>query len=740
MRKRDRLKKLVRLQRQGNRNFSEAFFPARPKKLLTRAKEIANKEIDTTLKIGPAVPSNKAYIRWLRKESMLANANKQARRYSGTAKLWQKPFAKPRPRSAVRQASVWYTAYPVSMIGHDSESMLATFADDKLWDAFATIGIKGLHTGPMKKAGGIQRWKQTMSIDGHFDRISNKIDPLFGSEAEFIKLTQTAAKHGGIIIDDIVPGHTGKGTDFLLACMADSDYPGIYHMVEIEEKDWDLLPNVPKNKDSVNISTETEAELKKHGYIVGKLQRVIFYEPGVKETNWSATKEIVGVDGIGRRWVYLHYFKDGQPSINWLDPSFAGMKLVIGDALHSLGDLGSKGLRLDANGFLGIEVSDSDSPAWSEGHPLSQAANQLIASMVRKTGGFTFQELNLSIDDIKTMSRNGADLSYDFISRPAYHHALATGDTEFLRMMLNLAAEHEIDAGSLVHALQNHDELTYELVHFWGVHKDELFEFRGKHISGSSLRSTIQQELKQKLTGDKITYNLTFTENGIACTTATVIAAVLGYETVDSLNEQQMEQIKKIHLLLAMFNAMQPGVFALSGWDLSGSLTLDKTQVEELIQDGDTRWIHRGAYDLMDKNPGKTVSNSGMPKAINLYGPLPTQLLDPGSFASRLKKLLELRERYGIATAHQIDIPDVSHPAMLVMVHKFTDTTDLQVSVLNFGSETIIGDVISHYFQPGSVVINIANDKQAGVISSLYGFTVDLAPYDGQFFVIKNSN
>ena len=40
---------------------------------------------------------------------------------------------------------------------------------------------------------------------------------------------------------------------------------------------------------------------------------------------------MVGPDGVERRWVYLHYFKDGQPSINWLDPSFAGMRLVIGD-------------------------------------------------------------------------------------------------------------------------------------------------------------------------------------------------------------------------------------------------------------------------------------------------------------------------------------------------------------------------------------------------------------------------
>ena len=116
------------------------------------------------------------------------------------------------------------------------------------------------------------------------------------------------------------------------------------------------------------------------------------------------------------------------------------MRLVIGDALHSLADLGSGALRLDANGFLGVEKSAEDRPAWSEGHPLSEAANQLIASMVRKVGGFTFQELNLTMDDIKTMGESGADLSYDFVNRPAYHHALATGDTEFLRLTLQPGA------------------------------------------------------------------------------------------------------------------------------------------------------------------------------------------------------------------------------------------------------------------------------------------------------------
>ncbi len=229
---------------------------------------------------------------------------------------------------------------------------------------------------------------------------------------------------------------------------------------------------------------------------------MIFYAEGVKETNWSVTRPVTGVDGVERRWVYLHYFKDGQPSINWLDPSFAGMRLVIGDALHSLADLGTGALRLDANGFLGVEKAASEgNTAWSEGHPLSEAANHLIASMVRKVGGFTFQELNLTIDDIRQIGEAGADLSYDFVNRPAYHHALATGDTEFLRLTLRTTLELGVDPASLVHALQNHDELTYELLHWENGHRDDIYSYQGDDATGEQIADSVRSDLIERLTG-----------------------------------------------------------------------------------------------------------------------------------------------------------------------------------------------------------------------------------------------
>ncbi|CDQ47312.1 MULTISPECIES: maltose alpha-D-glucosyltransferase [Mycolicibacterium] len=715
--------------------FDEHLHPARPRTLRSRPRVRSPFVRRSLAQDGSPTGDNPAYVSWLLSQSMLSDANEISQQFSGQGSMWQNPFARPNPRGAVDTASVWFTAYPLSLITRPDESFLKAMADEEMWKAFAEIGIQAVHTGPVKRAGGISGWQQTPSVDGHFDRISTQIDPAFGTEDEFRQMCGTANWYGGTIIDDIVPGHTGKGADFRLAEMKYADYPGIYHMVEIDEQDWEHLPAVPAGADSVNVDSVTEDWLDKAGYIIGKLQRVIFYAEGIKETNWSVTRPIVGVDGIERRWVYLHYFKDGQPSINWLDPSFAGMRLVIGDALHSLSDLGSGGLRLDANGFLGAEKSAEDDVGWSEGHPLSQAANQFIGSMVRKLGGFTFQELNLTIDDIRDNSLAGSDLSYDFINRPAYHHALATADTEFLRLTLRTTLDTDVDPASLVHALQNHDELTYELVHWSAGHRDDHYTYKGQDVTGEQLGQAIRDDLTHTLTGPDAPYNLVFTTNGIACTTATVIAATLGYS--DLVDIEDIDRIRRAHLLLAMFNALQPGVFALSGWDLCGMLTLPADQVSELLRGGDTRWIHRAAHDLMGVNPNATHSSEGMPRGTSLYGSIPEQLADETSFLRQLQAILRVRTHFGIATSRQIDIPEVSHRGMLVMVHQLDDPHQLQLTVLNFANEEIAGTVRSEFLPPQAVVTDMFSGKTLAHVDDLHSFPVEMPPHHGMSLLVE---
>ena len=672
---------------------------------------------------------DQSYVEWLLSKSMLARARERARLYGGQSRLWMHPYAEARPRAATEIASVWVTTYPESIITREGESILKTLGDPQLWQVLSSLGVQAIHTGPTKVGGGLSGYTETPTIDGNFDRIGFDIDRRFGSDEEYVAFSRIASAFNAIIIDDVIPSHTGKGADFRLAEMAYGDYPGLYHMVEIKPEDWGVLPDVPEGRDAVNLPPATVDVLKEKCYLVGQLQRVIFFEPGVKETDWSATGEITGVDGVTRRWAYLHYFKAGQPSLNWLDPSFAAQQLIVGDALHCMDVMGARGLRLDANGFLGVERRTGEN-AWSESHPLSIVGNQILGGMIRKAGGFSFQELNLTVDDIAAMSKGGADLSYDFITRPAYHHAVLTGDTEFLRLMLRTVHQYGIDPASLIHALQNHDELTLELVHFWTLHAATMFTYHGQTLPGNILREHIRETMYEKLSGEHAPYNLRFVTNGVACTSASVAAAALGLRDLDLLTDEDIERIKRVHLLMAMFNAMQPGVFALSGWDLVGALPLPPEAVAARMAEGDTRWIQRGAYDLIDTNVQASASPEGIPRARALYGSLTSQMNDPGSFASRIKHILAVRHAYGISASRQLPIPDVVAPGLLIMMHELPANRGVQVTALNFSGAAIEETIQLDNVSPGPVV-DMLNETIEGDLSEDGKLLVRLDPYEG---------
>jgi hypothetical protein len=119
-----------------------------------------------------------------------------------------------------------------------------------------------------------------------------------------------------------------------------------------------------------------------------------------------------------------------------------------------------------------------------------------------------------------------------------------------------------------------------------------------------------------------------------------------------------------------------------------------------------------------------------LPRGKSLYGSLPAQLEDPSSFARRLRDILAVRKRYGIAKATQIDVPLVSNKAMLVMVHQLSDAE--QVTVLNFSPERISGSVISERLVPGSVLVDMFTDQEMGEVDDLHSFALTLGPHEGR--------
>ena len=216
----------------------------------------------------------------------------------------------------------------------------------------------------------------------------------------------------------------------------------------------------------------------------------------------------------------------------------------------------------------------------------------------------------------------------------------------------------------------------------------------------------------------------------MACTTASVIAAALNIRDLDAIGPAEVEQIQRLHILLVMFNAMQPGVFALSGWDLVGALPLPAEQVEHLMGDGDTRWINRGGYDLADLAPEASVSAEGLPKARSLYGSLAEQLQRPGSFACQLKRILSVRQAYDIAASKQILIPDVQAPGLLVMVHELPAGKGVQLTALNFSAEPVSETICLPGVAPGPVV-DIIHESVEGDLTDNCELQINLDPYEG---------
>src|SRR5205814_10701524 len=141
-------------------------------------------------------------------------------------------------------------------------------------------------------------------------------------------LVATAKRFGGSVAGDMVPLHTGTGPDFRLAQLAYKNYPGLYTMVEIPEQDWGLLPEVKGQWASTPVSKAVAIALTKKGYLPGLINSADAALNAKELSGWDASAVIQGVDGKTRRWVYLHYFKPGQPALNWLDPSGGAQRLA----------------------------------------------------------------------------------------------------------------------------------------------------------------------------------------------------------------------------------------------------------------------------------------------------------------------------------------------------------------------------------------------------------------------------
>jgi maltose alpha-D-glucosyltransferase/alpha-amylase len=688
-----------------------------------------------------------AYLEFLEKNSMLFQANLVADPISGEGTQWRKEFGTPKPAEARDLASVWLFRYPLSTIPMEgsSSSVVSTWGDKEFWAAAGDLGVKLLRTNPVQRAGGIVEKEFTPTVDGFFDRIGYTIAPELGTDEQFKQLVANAKEKGATVGSDLVPTHSGLGPDFWLAAYGYKDYPGLFSMVKIPEEHWGLLPAVSDKWGSEFVSIPNARKLEELGFIPGVFG-VADSDPNADQwSGWRALAPIVGADGKTRRSVYAHVFKPEQPLYNWLDPSFAAQRLNINDAANHILNRGVSMLRLDANTFLGLEPQNPGSDASIYLTPLAKVATTEIAMATRKLGGFSYQEFAGPLATLKDFAPNGPDLSYDFFTRAQALYGLINGDAQPLRLAHHFLLEAGIQSNTLIHDMQNHDEITFQMFEL-GSKGD--FQFEGQTLNGGQIRKEIQETMQTTVGAQPYNKLYRAAQDGIATTFAGFIAPALGINDPYNASSTQVDTIRRGHLLVAHANAMIPGVFSFSEWDAVGALPIPLDSVpDKLTSGGDIRWVNRGGVDLMGTSARTTTAIFGLPEAKALYGPLPQQLQDPNSFMSAMKKMLAAREKFGIKDATMNAVPPVPNAGLAVVVMTLPDSS-LAITALNYGRQATSVEVDLTQIPPGIpagtiggvAAVDAISGQSAGTVSAAGLLKIDLESITGRTIVVKRSS
>lgn len=526
-------------------------------------------------------PSNQLCPESILSKSLLYQADLLTKKHQNEISKLTPPTSTPQPSKLLKKASVWFSV-DLAMLEEPSFNYLSCEA---LWEMLREIGVEGVYLKNLKMGG---RFRTGLGLE-----------PAWGSD--WNELSSMLEKKDIALICDSIGEATGLSTDFLLALKNFEDYPGLYHLIQIEKNDWKTLPAISPTHFAANIPWLTVQELHKKGYVPEK------FSPYVKTSSWNATARVKCTDGQVRRWIYLKE-NEFDPVINWLDPTFSGFKVASADVLESMYNLGAS--------IIQMEEKNLD----------------MLSLWTRKLGGFSVLKTNKGLASYKTQ---GTDLVIDELTKDALLHALLTQDAEALRLIYRLFLCSGIETKRLAHELQPFDRFKCEWAELSACPK-KRFPYYEEMMTGEVLKQRLLKEDIERLKGK---------------TKATWPSICMG--TLDGHQlDQKFEKVQHLHLLLALFYAMQPGAFSFSASDLLGTLELEKV-------------------DLL------------CPNENILYGSLPSQMKNQCSFALRLRNILRIRKVSDIATAKLVHVPDVSNRGLLILIHELSPEK-LQLVAVNF--------------------------------------------------------
>jgi hypothetical protein len=319
--------------------------------------------------------------------------------------------------------------------------------------------------------------------------------------------------------------------------------------------------------------------------------------------------------------------------------------MLSGSIIQQVGVLRQALAGIHIDPLFGLDASYN--PDQRSLEPAPSALRSLVRE-IRRYGGWSIQRdpvpvgLNAQLLDV------GADFIQDNITSPAAEYALLTGDTAPLRALI--AQSLHFDQRRFVRGMPGPEGIRFQALEAAPFPPDAL----------QRIRRILEDQTDCPLDGN----TLYATGPSLA-----VLAA----------RSQQTEPAKSAadpfgpHLLLTAFRAAMPGIFRLSGADLTGALNISGKPPAHAVLGG---WSLASAAT-------RSVTRKGFERAQTLYPPLNSQSRQANSYLSQLGRLCSIRAEYKLAQATLLEPLQADVPSVLPLLTRLPDGRYL-LAVANF--------------------------------------------------------
>ncbi|MDR2695282.1 MAG: hypothetical protein LBC79_02755 [Deltaproteobacteria bacterium] len=604
-----------------------------------------------------AIPrADPGYLQWLEKQSMLAEAGELARIVSGSELPWRAAVAGGQLDILLDAADTWLFVHPAGLLTEGARPAFRELAEGSVLDTLKQAGIRGIFIAPAHESGAVWREKKPPGrAETQDDPVSLRFSEHAGNDKDFKQLAGQAEKRRLQLGGDILSPATGAGPDFALAVRTLREYPGAYMMVEIPRAHWTALPPAPKpnSLEGAPLSQEQLALLSAERLLPPAMARDSL--TWTARGGWAATAEIRCTDGQLRRWVFRFHEQPARPLLSWEDPSGAAQRILSGSIIQQVGVLRQTLAGIHIDPLFGLDASYN--PAQRSLEPAPSALHSLVRE-IRRYGGWSIQRDPVPVGLNAQLLDAGTDFIQDNITSPAAEYALLTGDAAPLRAMLTQSLH--FDQRRFARGMPGPEGIRFQALEASPFPPDAL----------QKLHRLLEGQTECPLDGNTL------------YATGPSLAAL-------AMRAQQAERAKADtsplgpHLLLTAFRAALPGLFRLSGADLTGALNIA----------GTTSPAHAvlGGWSL-GAAATRPTTRKGSERATTVYPPADRQLRQPDSYLSRLGRLNAIRAEYKVAQGTLLGPLPAAAPSVLPVLTRLPDGRHL-LAVANFSPKGCNSDI-----------------------------------------------